>query len=130
MLEDGRTWLLAVDFDEEAWREDAAAFREICLCFEITPAVERSRSWNGAHVWFFFSEPVPAADARRLGSGLLTQAMARRHELRFAAESERCRKGHPDRQPVSEEIPGKGRPARIGEGGCGRGRRDNPHKAA
>lgn len=83
MLEDGRTWLLAVDFDEESWREDAAAFRDTCLAFDITPAVERSRSGNGAHIWFFFSEPVPAADARRLGSGLLTQAMARRHELRF-----------------------------------------------
>ena len=86
MLEDGRTWLLAADFDEEAWREDAAAFRDTCLAFDITPAVERSRSGNGAHIWFFFSEPVPAADARRLGSGLLTQAMARRHELRFASD--------------------------------------------
>lgn len=83
MLEGDRTWLLAVDFDEESWREDAAAFREACLAFDITPAVERSRSGNGAHIWFFFSEPVSAADARRLGSGLLTQAMARRHELQF-----------------------------------------------
>lgn len=83
MLEDDRTWLLAVDFDEESWREDTAAFRETCLAFDTTPAVERSRSGNGAHIWFFFSEPVSAADARRLGSGLLTQAMARRHELRF-----------------------------------------------
>ena len=83
MLEDDRTWLLAVDFDEESWREDTSAFRETCLAFNITPAVERSRSGNGAHIWFFFSEPVSAADARRLGSGLLTQAMARRHELQF-----------------------------------------------
>ena len=50
MLEDGRTWLLAVDFDEESWQEDAAAFRETCLAFDITPAVERSRSGNGAHI--------------------------------------------------------------------------------
>lgn len=83
MLEDDRTWLLAVDFDEESWREDTSAFRETCLAFNITPAVERSRSGNGANIWFFFSEPVSAADARRLGSGLLTQAMARRHELQF-----------------------------------------------
>ena len=58
MLEDDRTWLLAVDFDEESWREDTSAFRETCLAFNITPAVERSRSGNGAHIWFFFSEPV------------------------------------------------------------------------
>ena len=47
--------------------------------------MERSRSGNGAHVWFFFSEPVSAADARRLGSGLLTRTMACRHELSFAS---------------------------------------------
>lgn len=82
MLEDDRTSLLAVGFDEESWREDAA-FRETYLAFDITPAVERSRSGNGAHIWFFFSEPVSAADARRLASGLPTQAMARRHELQF-----------------------------------------------
>lgn len=83
MLDDDQTWLLAVDFDEESWREDVTAFRETCLAFDVTPAVERSRSGNGAHIWFFFSEPVSAADARQLGSGLLTQAMARRHELQF-----------------------------------------------
>ena len=43
MLEDDRTWLLAVDFDEEFWREDVAAFRETCLAFGIMPAMERSR---------------------------------------------------------------------------------------
>ncbi len=83
MLEDDRTWLLAADFDEEAWREDVSAFRETCAAFGLTPAVERSRSGNGAHVWFFFSEPVPAAEARKMGSGLLTRTMDRRHELRF-----------------------------------------------
>ena len=83
MLENDQTWLLAVDFDEESWREDVTAFRETCLSFDITPAIERSRSGNGAHIWFFFSEPVSAADARRFGSGLLTQAMAHRHELQF-----------------------------------------------
>lgn len=83
MLENDCTWLLAVDFDEEMWREDVTAFREACLSFGIVPAVERSRSGNGAHIWFFFSKPVPAADARKFGSGLLTQAMARRHELQF-----------------------------------------------
>lgn len=83
MLKDDRTWLLAVDFDEDTWREDVSAFRETCISCGVIPAVERSRSGNGAHVWFFFSEAVAAADARKFGSGLLTQAMARRHELRF-----------------------------------------------
>lgn len=83
MLEDNRTWLLAADFDEENWQEDVSAFRETCLSAGILPAVERSRSGCGAHVWFFFSEPVPAATARQLGSRLLTETMSRRHELSF-----------------------------------------------
>lgn len=83
MLEDDHTWLLAADFDEASWREDVSVFRETCVSFGLTPAVERSRSGDGAHVWLFFSQPVSAADARRLGSGLLTQTMACRHELRF-----------------------------------------------
>jgi hypothetical protein len=32
-------------------------------------------------VWFFFSEPVPAAIARKLGCHVMTETMASRHEL-------------------------------------------------
>ena len=85
MREDNTTWLLAADFDEENWQADVSAFRACCAALGLTPAVERSRSGCGAHVWFFFSEPVSAVDARRLGSGLLTRAMAYRHELSFAS---------------------------------------------
>ena len=85
MLEDDTTWLLAADFDEACWQADVSAFRKTCTEYGLAPAVERSRSGNGAHVWFFFCEPVSAADARRLGSGLLTQTMACRHELSFAS---------------------------------------------
>lgn len=85
MRENNTTWLLAADFDDEDWQADVAAFRKCCTVLGFTPAVERSRSGNGAHVWLFFSEPVSAADARRLGSGLLTQTMACRHELSFAS---------------------------------------------
>lgn len=85
MREDNTTWMLAADFDEADWQADVSAFRRCCEEAGLTPAVERSRSGNGAHVWFFFSEPVPAADARRLGSALLTRTMAQRHELSFTS---------------------------------------------
>src|SRR5262249_59997917 len=42
---------------------------------------ERWRSGDGAHVWFFFTEPVMASMARRMGCYLITETMARRHEL-------------------------------------------------
>lgn len=85
MRENNTTWLLAADFDDEDWQADVAGFRKCCTVLGLTPAVERSRSGNGAHVWIFFSEPVSAADAQRLGSGLLTRTMACRHELSFAS---------------------------------------------
>ncbi len=83
MLENGTTWLLAADFDEANWKADVSAFCETCRNVGLVPAVERSRSGKGAHVWFFFERPVLAADARKLGSRLLTQTMMRRHELSF-----------------------------------------------
>lgn len=85
MLEDNKTWLLAADFDEENWKPDVTAFCKSCKESGVVPAVERSRSGNGAHVGFFFSEPVSAADARRLGTGLLTRTMSCRHELSFSS---------------------------------------------
>ncbi|MHB8907777.1 MAG: TOTE conflict system archaeo-eukaryotic primase domain-containing protein [Syntrophales bacterium] len=75
--------LLAIDFDEQNWQWDCAALREVCNTFGIPVAMERSRSGNGAHAWFFFVEPLPAGLARKFGSALLTCAMSRRHELTF-----------------------------------------------
>ena len=81
LLEDETCHFLAADFDNESWVEDVTAFVDTCRGFGIPVAVERSRSGNGAHVWFFFSSPVPAASARRMGCYLLTETMSRRHRL-------------------------------------------------
>src|SRR5882672_6634464 len=61
MLTDGTCWFLAVDFDKTTWMEDVRAFIATCRRLELPFAVERSRSGNGAHVWFFFAAPVAAA---------------------------------------------------------------------
>ncbi len=81
MLLDERCWLLAADFDGDHWREDAAAVRETCREMGIPTLMERSRSGNGGHLWWFFQEPVPAALARKLGAHLLTETMERRPEV-------------------------------------------------
>src|SRR5258708_6771644 len=39
----------------------------------------------GAHSWVFFTSPVPAANARRLGTGLLREAMALRGRMKLAS---------------------------------------------
>jgi hypothetical protein len=85
LLHDETSWFLAVDFDKHAWQEDARAFVETARSFDLPVAVERSRSGNGAHVWFFFAAPVAAAAARTMGCHLLTETMARRHELSMSS---------------------------------------------
>lgn len=81
LLEDETCWFLAADFDKSTWTSDVLAFVATCRQVGLPAAVERSRSGNGAHVWFFFSEPVPAVSARRMGCYLITETMSRRHEL-------------------------------------------------
>ncbi len=75
--------LLAIDFDGENWTKDVSAIREVCNSFKIPIAVERSRSGNGAHVWFFFEEKILSTNARKFGSALLSNAMNNRHDLSF-----------------------------------------------
>ena len=83
MLPDDTCRFLAADFDKENWRRDASAFLEACRSKGVPAALERSRSGNGAHVWIFFAEPVPAALARRLGAHLVTEAMERNPDIGF-----------------------------------------------
>lgn len=77
LLPDDTCWLVAIDLDGHSWRDDVNAVRDACRELNVTPAVERSRSGKGAHVWFFFAQPVAAALARRFGLMVLTNAMAR-----------------------------------------------------
>ena len=74
---------LAIDFDDDGWQKDVSAFRLSCDEIGLSVAVERSRSGNGAHIWFFFADKIPASTARKFGSALLTHAMTRRHEIKF-----------------------------------------------
>jgi hypothetical protein len=85
LLADDTCRLLAIDLDGDSWRTDVAALREACDELGVLPAVERSRSGDGAHIWFFFSAPVPAALARRFGLMLLTDAMGRCSTLSMAS---------------------------------------------
>jgi superfamily II DNA or RNA helicase/very-short-patch-repair endonuclease len=81
MLLDETCFFLAVDFDGSDWKKDAGAFVQICRERKLSVVLERSRSGEGAHVWFFFEEAVPANLARRLGSHLLTETMEARPEI-------------------------------------------------
>lgn len=85
LLADDSCRFLAVDFDEEQWREDSAAFMESCRELDVPVALEISRSGNGAHAWNFFGGALPAREARRLGAALISHACARTHQLKLSS---------------------------------------------
>lgn len=77
--------LLAVDFDEADWRDEARAFCRSCTELGVPAALEISRSGNGAHVWIFFTQRVPARDARRLGTAIISHTCSRSRQLQLTS---------------------------------------------
>ncbi|MDP1896792.1 MAG: hypothetical protein Q8K43_02790 [Sulfurimicrobium sp.] len=83
LLPDDTCHFLAADFDEAEWKEDAKAFSQSCHELGVPVALEISRSGNGAHAWVFFSGSVPARDARRLGTAIISHTCARTRQLKL-----------------------------------------------
>jgi hypothetical protein len=85
LLDGDRCWWLAADFDGPAAMLDALAYLKAARSLEVPAGLEVSRSGVGAHVWVFFAAPVPATTARRLGTGMLREAMAVRGRMDLAS---------------------------------------------
>lgn len=66
---------LAIDLDKSSFLNDARAINTVSLDMGFTPSFEISKSGNGIHIWFFFSQNVRARDARILGDLIITKAM-------------------------------------------------------
>ncbi|MGN1163648.1 MAG: TOTE conflict system archaeo-eukaryotic primase domain-containing protein, partial [Candidatus Ornithospirochaeta sp.] len=77
------TRFLAIDFDDSKWDRDALLVAGEARKIGISAAVEKSYSGNGAHVWIFFSEEVPAYKARRLAINLLDTACRKSGIVKF-----------------------------------------------
>ena len=87
IMADNNCCFLCTDFDDKSckhgYKNDVLAFAGVCRDWKIPYAIERSRSGNGAHVWIFFDQPLPALKARRLGNAILTEAMNRDGRMSF-----------------------------------------------
>ena len=55
-------------------RETVLCFYDECIKWGIPAHLEVSRSGYGVHVWVFFEAPVPAYDARKMLTAILTKA--------------------------------------------------------
>jgi superfamily II DNA or RNA helicase len=85
LLDGDRCWWLAADFDGDAAMLDALNYIKAARAAGVPAGLEVSRSGTGAHAWIFFTAPVPAEAARRLGTGLLREAMALRGRMSLAS---------------------------------------------
>jgi len=85
LLRDDTCRVLACDFDGPTWAPDALGFLEAADRWRVPAYLERSRSGQGGHAWIFFSRPVSAVQARRLGTGLLRETMVARGELELTS---------------------------------------------
>ena len=83
ILPNDTCYFLAIDFDDGDWQENVSEVRNICTSWNIPCAVERSRSGEGAHLWIFFTEPIPCSTARKLGTALITAAMENSGKLKL-----------------------------------------------
>jgi superfamily II DNA or RNA helicase len=85
LLENDHCHLLAVDFDEQDWRDDARAFLRSCRQLAVPAALEISRSGEGAHAWVFFEEAVAAREARQLGAALISHTCNATRQLQLSS---------------------------------------------
>ena len=77
--------LLAVDFDDEDYKESAKAFSNVCNNHHLDNLIEISSSGCGAHVWLFFDKPIKASKVRRLGTYLIYEAMDSSKGINFSS---------------------------------------------
>lgn len=83
LLPDATCTFLCIEFEGENYLNNVTAVRKVCAELSIPVAVERTRKGNGANLWIFFSDKIPAAAARKLGSAIITQAMRQYPKLSF-----------------------------------------------
>ncbi|MFD1243820.1 TOTE conflict system archaeo-eukaryotic primase domain-containing protein [Paralysiella testudinis] len=81
LLPDDTCYFLVMDVDKGDWQADAAAVVYSCRELQIPVSVEQSRSGNGAHLWWFFADAVPASLARQLGAALISHTCRQTRQL-------------------------------------------------
>lgn len=96
LLSDNTCYFLAIDLDKDEWLKDACSLIEVAKAHDLTCYLERSKSGNGGHLWFFFDQQIPAWKARQLGKIVLHEAGLTREQSfdrMFPSQDEHTGKG-------------------------------------
>lgn len=72
LLTNNTSWFVVADFDGDCWQKEVRAIVSVCKEYKLPMYVERSRSGNGAHVWWFFQTSYPAFKSRSIFLHLLS----------------------------------------------------------
>lgn len=97
LFPDNATAFLAIDFDGPDWLTVTGKLTTIAQENNLHCAVERSKSGNGGHAWFFFIERISGFQARQLGKSLLHSAGItdrRTFDRMFPSQDEHGGKGY------------------------------------
>ena len=73
----------STEYKNDFWKSDILAVHKTCYEYKIPSYIEISRSGNGGHLWFFFSENISARLARNFGTAILKLSMQKRHSISF-----------------------------------------------
>lgn len=83
IVDNDKCYFLAIDFDDDKFKNAALAYKEECKKLGIDSIIELSQSGSGAHVWFFFENLTNAKKARMLGDYILLNAMTNNKNISF-----------------------------------------------
>lgn len=75
LLEDNTSYFIVADFDKTNRIEECRKFITICDEHWLPGYLERSRSWNGWHVWLFFEESYLAIRSRKIFLELIRKSL-------------------------------------------------------
>ena len=97
LFPDNTTAFLAIDFDGSEWFEPARRVSEVAQTYQLNSYLERSKSGNGGHLWFFFTERISAYTARQMGKLFLSKAGIKNgatFDRMFPSQDEHTGKGY------------------------------------
>lgn len=96
LFPDNTCRFLTIDFDKKSWFKESILLIETAKKYNFPCYLERSKSGNGGHIWFFFTENILSHKVRSLGKFLLNKSdlsNSSAYDRMFPSQDEHSGKG-------------------------------------